>query len=154
MTARGRESGACMRRLRKSTGRSSALQVLPDAGCSSIATLYMSGSNVREMRIIPCRCRIFMGHAERLVATLPIWIDRQIMPVRDLRPTGVWRTLNAGKIDVGKDQRWRKCCRVRVRIVTDSIEASEQVLEIAGDIHFAHWPADLSILNHVTAKPK
>ena len=75
-------------------------------------------------------------------------------PVRDLCPAAVWRPLNAGKVDVGKDQRWRKCCRVRVRIVADSIQASEQVLEIPGDIHFAHWPADLSILNHVTAKPK
>ena len=66
--------------LRKKTGRSSALQVLPDAGCSSAATLYMSGSNLREMRIIPCRYRIFMGHTEKLVATFLIRIDRQILP--------------------------------------------------------------------------
>jgi len=75
-------------------------------------------------------------------------------PVRGQCPAGVWRPLNAGKVDVGKDQRWRKRCRVRVRIVTHSIQASEQVLEIAGDIHFAHWPANLSVLNHVAAKPK
>ena len=66
--------------LRKKTGRSSALQVLPDAGCSSAATLYMSGSILREMRIIPCRCRILTGHTEMVVAKHPKRIDRQIPP--------------------------------------------------------------------------
>lgn len=84
----------------------------------------------------------------------PTNIARTAPPVRDPGPAAAWRPLNAGKVDVGKDQRWRKCCRVRVRIVTDSIQASEQVLEVTGNIHFAHWPADLPILNHVTAKPK
>jgi hypothetical protein len=57
----------------------------------------MSGSNLREMRIIPHRYRIFIGHTEKLVATSLIRIGRQILP-RQLLLIGTYVRLVFGDL--------------------------------------------------------